>query len=107
MLFMNIRSVPKYHEGFFSHFVDYDFDTIGFCETRLTHDIESLYLVPNYAMFCNHRSRNGGGLVLYIKKSLMCKESISYHNDIFLLHTLISCDKKTLIIVRIIFFHKT
>ena len=52
---------------FYFDFVDYDFDMIGFCETKLIHGMESVYLVPIYAMFCNHRSRNDGDLVLYIK----------------------------------------
>ena len=64
---LNICSLPKHHDEFFTDFVNNDLDIIGFCETRLTSDIQSMYNVPKYSMFSNHRNRKGGGLVLYIK----------------------------------------
>ena len=39
----------------------------------MTPDIDSLYLLPNYAMFCNNRSGNDGGLILCIKRDFNAK----------------------------------
>ena len=59
----------------FDEFIDqcltplhHSFDVIGFCESKLTQDIETLYNIPNYTMYTNNVSRHSGGVVLYIKK---------------------------------------
>lgn len=40
---------------------------MGFCETRLTNDIEHLFNIESYTRYSNNLSRHSGGVSLYIK----------------------------------------
>ena len=51
---------------------DYDFDIMGFCETKLTDDTAKLYTLPNYNFFSNNVSSNMGGVCLYVKQQYHC-----------------------------------
>ena len=39
------------------------------CETRLTGDIERMYMLPQYCMFSTNRDSRGGGTVIFVKDS--------------------------------------
>ena len=64
----NINSIPKHFGEFeFECLNNSNFDVIGFCETKLTNDIEHLFELNNYNRFNNNKSRNSGGVALYVK----------------------------------------
>ena len=58
--------------------LNHTFDIIGFCESKLTNDIENLYSLPEYTMFTNNTSRNSGGVALYAHN----KYSVIERNDL-------------------------
>ena len=65
----NISSLPHNFDNF--SFIMNDslkrkIDIIGLCETKLTDDLTNLYNISGYDMFYNNKSRNSGGLILYI-----------------------------------------
>ena len=66
----NINSLVKnfdYLNELLTVNLDSHFDVVGICESKLTDDIHHLYEIENYSKFVNNRSRNSGGLVLYVK----------------------------------------
>ena len=70
MLSMNINSIPKnlnYFETTCLDTIDFKFDILSFCETKLSDDIEQLYEIKNYKKFTNNNSRKSGGVALFIK----------------------------------------
>ena len=69
----NINSIPANLESFIDQslsFIEGEFDAIGFCETKLTSDLDRLYTIPNYRSFFNHLSRHKGGVALYVRDNL-------------------------------------
>ena len=63
----NISSLPKN----FDYLADVilhnsNLDIVGLCETRLSPDIDQLYGLKDYSLYANDRSRNGGGVALYV-----------------------------------------
>ena len=43
---------------------------IGICETKITNEIETLYIIAGYNKFTNNNQSNKGGVSLYIKNSI-------------------------------------
>ena len=80
VLSFNIGSVPKHLDSFVDQCLaplGYQFDVIGFCETKLTDDIEHLYDIPSYTRQSNSLSRHSGGVSLYINNkynSFLCRD---------------------------------
>ena len=65
---LNINSIPCNFEQFIDqciHPLNYSFDVLAFCETKLTDDIEHLYDLKNYNKTSLNNSRNSGGLILF------------------------------------------
>jgi len=74
--FLNINSIPIKLDCYFEElqvFFERKFDYIGFCETKLTNDIESLFTIPNYYLVTNNTSRISGGLSLYVRNNIKTK----------------------------------
>ena len=67
LISLNIRSIPKNLDEFFTDFHSCNFDVIGLCETRLSEAIYPLYKLPGYDLFCKNRNNLGGGVLLFIK----------------------------------------
>ena len=63
----NINSVPKKFHEFNLECNNCSFDFIGLCETKLTSDIDHLYELNNYNRYNNNRTRNSGGIALYVR----------------------------------------
>ena len=75
LLSMNIRSVPKNFQPFTDLILTnpgIKCNIIGFMETRLDHDLISLYELPGYTLFTQCRSRYGGGVALYVSEDYNC-----------------------------------
>ena len=73
LLYFNISSVPLHFEAFSSHCLDsmdHKFHVIGLCETRLNSSISSMYNIPSYTAFHKSKSTKGGGVSIYVHKSL-------------------------------------
>ena len=69
VFFHNIRSIPQNLSNLFDVELSNSLkhcDVYGFCETRLTNNIEYLYNLPDYTKVTNSISRLSGGLALYI-----------------------------------------
>ena len=67
---LNINSIPKNFNHLITCFLDvvqYKFDILSFCETKLSDDISDLYELDGYKMYTSNISRHRGGLALYIK----------------------------------------
>ena len=66
---LNINSVPKHFQEFEIECLNnkYSFDVISLCETKLTSDIDHLYELNNYNRYNNNKTRNSGGIALYIE----------------------------------------
>ena len=76
VIFNNIRSIPKNFDEFVTINLDQliqKFNIVGFCETRLTNDIENLFQIEGFSQFTNNNSRSKGGVALYCNSSLKCK----------------------------------
>ena len=70
MLSININSIPRNLNYFITtclDTIDFKFDILSFCETKLNDDIEQLYIIENYNKFTNNTSRKSGGIALFIK----------------------------------------
>ena len=66
---MNINSLPLKLENYkdeCNNIIYNNFDVIGFCECKLTDDIQHLFELSSYNLFTNNVSRNSGGVALYI-----------------------------------------
>ena len=50
--------------------MDHKFHVIGLCETRLNDSISSIYSIPSYTAFHKNKSTKGGGVSIYVHKSL-------------------------------------
>ena len=73
ILALNINSIPKNLDVFelqFLNNLNYNFDILGFVETKLTKDIEHLYKLNSYNQYTNNNTRNSGGLALYCHSRL-------------------------------------
>ena len=73
ILSLNINSIPKKFDLFeiqFLNNLNYNFDILGFVETKLTHDIEHLYQLNSYNQYTSNNTRNSGGLALYCHSRL-------------------------------------
>ena len=86
LIHLNICSIPKHLDTFIDECISplkLQFDVIGFCETRLTNDLEHLYDIPTYSRFCNNHSRNSGGVALYILDKYEChkRSDLSYQEN--------------------------
>ena len=74
-MFYNIRSIPKHYDNFKLNVLNRvlpKLDILGFCETRLSEDIEELYCPDGYTLHTNNISRKMGGVALLSKTSLNC-----------------------------------
>ena len=73
VFFHNICSLPRHFDDF-SYLVKNDlssgFDVLALCETKLINDIECLYNIDSYSLFTVNRTRNSGGLAIYVKNIL-------------------------------------
>ena len=79
----NINSIPKNFDTFCNHYIDnrkLTFDIFGFCETKLSSDIEHLYKIPGYIMYTNNNKRNKGGLAIYIRDNY---QNVLIRKDLF------------------------
>ena len=82
LLSININSIPKNLDYFINsclNVVDFNFDVISFCETKLTDHIDQLYEIHNYNKFTNNNTRNSGGVALFVKK---CYVNVLIRNDL-------------------------
>ena len=69
----NINSLPIKFDNYveeLSIFFKKEFDFIGFCETKLTDDIQQLYNHPHYNLLTNNTTRHSGGVCLYIRDNI-------------------------------------
>ena len=77
IFFNNVRSVPKNFESLRTSTLDSilnKINFIGLCETRLDKDIEDIYQIDNFCLFTNNNCRDKGGVAIFAKSSLNCKE---------------------------------
>ena len=72
LLFMNVNSLPKHHDAIVSQFTSGASlpKVFGFCETKLSEDIESLFSIPGYRGVYNSKSTRSGGLALFIQSNI-------------------------------------
>ena len=69
----NINSIPLHLNEFIDQClspIDHKFNVIGFCETKLTDQIQRIYNIPNYNAFYNNCNRNSGGVALYVSNQI-------------------------------------
>ena len=69
LLAYNINSVPLHLESLFDLYLnvlDFNFDIVGLCETRLNDHTYSLYKHSDYTSFFQNKSSAGGGLAIYM-----------------------------------------
>ena len=69
----NINSLPKDYDDLNNLLIDNNgnsIDILGLCETRLSTEIDQLFSIDNYNMYANSRSRNGGGVALYVRDTM-------------------------------------
>ena len=67
----NINSLPKHYnqlKEFLFYEIEVDFDFICLCETKINEDIRNLYDINNYCMYNSFKTRNSGGLSIYINE---------------------------------------
>ena len=72
MLNININSIPKNFDNFMLgsvNVLNFSFDILTFCETKLNDVIDELYTIDGYQKFTNNNSRNSGGLAIFIKNN--------------------------------------
>ena len=70
MLNVNINSIPRNFDNFMSgsiNILNFNFDILSFCETKLNDDIDELYTIDGYQKFTNNNSRNSGDLRFLLK----------------------------------------
>ena len=82
LLSLNINSIPKNLEYFVNtclNCLDFEFDIISFCETKLNNDIDQLYTIKNYNKYTNNNTRNSGGVAIFVKK---CYTNVLRRNDL-------------------------
>ena len=63
---------------------DTSLDIVGLCETRLSPDIDQLYELDGYSLYANDRSRNGGGVALYVSNRSdghFARKDLTYMRD--------------------------
>ena len=81
ILNFNIRSVPANLQLFLDvcfHEIPAKIDVLTLCESRLDDSIANLYKIPGYNMFHQPRSRDGGGVCVFILDTYL-----SHINDSF------------------------
>ena len=74
ILNFNIRSVPKNLQLFLDvcfHELPTKIDVLTLCESRLDDSIANLYKIPGYNMFHQPRSRDGGGVCVFILETYL------------------------------------
>ena len=79
VIHLNIGSIPKNLDTFIDQCIaplNQEFDVLGFCETKLTNDIDQLYDIPRYSRYCNNISRQSGGVALYIRDKYNSNERV-------------------------------
>ena len=79
---LNLNSISKNLDQFMDQCVSnlgHSFDILGFCESKLTSNIEGLFTIDGYNRFTNNNSRHSGGLTLFIHKKF---SSLKVRNDI-------------------------
>lgn len=72
LLSYNISSIPLHFDTFTVQvldFLNFQFDVISICETRLNDNLSSLYSLNNYLNYFQNKSTSGGGIVIYIRKT--------------------------------------
>ena len=74
ILSFNIRSMFQNFNNFkVEIFQSGILDVIGFCESHLTDDIQSLYMLPNYNCYTTNVLSNKGGVCLFVRKNINSK----------------------------------
>ena len=103
---LNICSIPGNFDDFLEQCISplsWRFDAISFCGTKLTCDIDQLYNIPFYTKFCNNRSRQSGGLALYVLDKYDCnvRLDLMYQQETFeSLFVEVDCDRLVGVIYR-------
>lgn len=70
LMSFNISSIPLHFDILSTQILDslnFNFDIITICETRLNNQLSSLYLLDNYTEFFQNKSTAGGGLVIFLR----------------------------------------
>lgn len=106
-LVYNIRSIPSNLDTFVDcHLTSFinRIQFIGFCETRLTDDIEHLYNIDGFNMYTKNRNRQGGGVVMYVSQYITSKiiENVSVANDCFE-SVFVECNSVTPFVVGVVY----
>ena len=74
ILNFNIRSIPANLQSFLDvcfYEIPIKIDVLTLCESRLDDSIANLYKIPGYNMFHQPRSRDGGGVCIYILETYL------------------------------------
>ena len=67
----NINSISAHlSELEYSNIIPQQFDMIGFCESKLTANIQNLFCIQGYSQFTKNTSRLSGGIAIYLKETL-------------------------------------
>ena len=69
LLFLNINSLSKHYDSIFSDFLcgAQSPKIMGFCETKISPELESLYRLPGYTSIFNSKNTQSGGLAIFLK----------------------------------------
>ena len=75
ILGFNIRSMNQNFTTFVEEiFHPHNLSIVGLCETRLSDSTEKLYMIPNYIFYANNVSNNKGGVCLFVRNTIICKQ---------------------------------
>ena len=73
VLSFNMRCVTTNFTQFKAEMLTHAYDIIGLCETKMTNEMEKLYMLPNYNFYLTNVASNKGGVCIYIKDTIACK----------------------------------
>ena len=67
----NINSI-KFHLSELEHFniIPQQFDMLGFCESKLSADIQNQFCIQGYSQFTKNTTRLSGGIAIYLRETL-------------------------------------
>ena len=86
LCFLNVNSLVKKFEDLTQLMFgnsNFNPDFLGLCETKLSNDINDIFNVDGYKMYSLDRSRNSGGLVIYVKDKFL---NVKIRNDLTFIH---------------------